>query len=120
VKKKRHLIRRRRSLWHMWPAIPLTLGCYYWIWRAEHLTVTNRYVSLKSGVFSKKERRVHLKHILDVVVEQGFIERIFHYGTITIETAASGGKEIVLTRLNQPDKVRDVLFEAIEALEETT
>ena len=111
---EQRLIRRRESLWHAWPKIAVGLGLPVFWWHAEHLTVTDRRVILRRGLFSKDERQVRLENVLDVRVKQGMFGRLFGHGTLAIETAGSGGTEFVFKGLRHPGKVRDVIMAAVD------
>ena len=111
---EQRLIRRRESLWHAWPKIAVGLGLPVFWWHAEHLTVTDRRVVLRRGLFNKDERQVRLEHILDVRLKQGIFGRLFGHGTLALETAGTGATEFVFKGLNQPSRVRDVIMAAVD------
>jgi len=116
VDNEERLIRRRESFWHAWLKLVVIVTIPWW--RARHLTVTDRRIILRSGVFGKDERQVRLENVLDVRLKQGMFGRMFGHGMLAVETAGSISTEFVFKGLNQPGKVRDVIMTAVDAAKE--
>ncbi|MFN2462535.1 MAG: PH domain-containing protein [Candidatus Dormibacteria bacterium] len=82
----------------------------YIIWRSETVTLTDQRVLLRRGVFGKYSRSIGMQRVQDVTTAQGFMGRIFNYGTVEVESAARDGAEI-LDHVPDPREFRNVLFE---------
>jgi len=106
------VVRERESLWHAWGKILFSLTLYYWWWRRKYIEVTNQRVIYRAGLLSRTERSVALENVLDVAMRRGLGGRIFGYGTIVIETAATGRAEFAMVGVRHPSRLRDAIFEA--------
>lgn len=106
------IVRARESLWFAWPKMLFSLTLYFWWWRRKFLQVTNQRVIYCSGLLSRTERSVALENVLDVAMRRGIGGRVFGYGTIIIETAATGRAEFAMVGVRQPSRLRDAIFEA--------
>jgi membrane protein YdbS with pleckstrin-like domain len=88
-------------------------------WRCTHYVFTNKRVLRKEGVFRHNELGVPLSKVNDVRINQGFGERIFGFGTLTLESAGEQGNQA----LHDLPKVREaarVLTQLVEAYEPPT
>lgn len=74
---------------------------------------TNKRVLIHRGFFSTELISVDYSKITDVTVHQSFMERdsIFDCGEISINTAGSSGKEIVLRNVSKPYDIKKKLDE---------
>ncbi|MGI8607671.1 MAG: PH domain-containing protein [Candidatus Dormibacteria bacterium] len=88
------------------------LDIQYIIWRSESLTVTDQRVLYRRGVFGRFSRSIGLGRVQDVSTAQGFLGRIFGYGTVEVESAARDGAE-VFDHVPDPVGFRNVLFEQL-------
>lgn len=88
------------------------LDIQYIIWRSESLTVTDQRVLYRRGVFGRFSRSIGLARVQDVTTAQGFIGRLFGYGTVEVESAARDGAE-VFDHVPDPVGFRNVLFEQL-------
>jgi len=82
----------------------------YIVWRSETVTLTDQRVLLRRGVFGKYSRSIGMQRVQDVTTSQGFLGRIFNYGTVEVESASKDGAEI-LDHVPDPANFRNVLFE---------
>ena len=105
----------RESFWVMLPKWVFTLTLYWWWWRRKQLEVTNHRIIYRAGLFSTKERSVELEHILDVEVRRSLWGRIWGYGRIELETAASHHAEFHFGGVRRPVEFRDAVMAAKEA-----
>jgi len=89
----------------MLPAIWLTVGLValavsvlWWIiwWAAPHrwirLTITTKRTIRSEGIIMKKTSEVLHRHVTNVTIEQGLMDRIFGVGYIGIDSAGQGGE----------------------------
>jgi uncharacterized membrane protein YdbT with pleckstrin-like domain len=85
------IIRRRTTVWTLgfWLKTIVTLGIYLFWWSATTLTVTDRRVTWRSGLFNRDERIIPLQQVQDVSVSRGFFGQLLGYGTISIESAGA-------------------------------
>ncbi|MCD4686624.1 MAG: PH domain-containing protein [Anaerolineae bacterium] len=103
--------KRRPQFW--FKAI-FSLGIWLLWWRSDYLALTRRSIVRRTGVFMKEERAVPLNQVQDVAISHGVIRRILGHGDIRIETAGSGGTEIVMHNIDDPEDFRAQVFEMID------
>src|SRR3990172_777820 len=98
-----------------WLKAILTLGIWWRFWyRTDILALTSRSIIRRKGVFQKEERAVPLNQVQDISISYGIIRRLFGEGDIRIETAASGGTEIVMNHVGNPEEFRSLVFKKID------
>lgn len=78
------------------------------------LGITNKRIIVKSGLFSSNTTEATLDKVQNVNFRQSLLGKLFNYGTVVIQTAATFGKE-GLRGVKDPKLVRDVLLEQIES-----
>jgi len=71
------------------------------------MTTENLYE--KTGVFSENVTQVSLDKIQNIQLSQDWTGNMFDYGSISIDTAGSGGTEMVVADLDDPDEFRNDL-----------
>lgn len=89
----------------------------YLSWRAQCYILTNKRVMIKSGVISKKNVYMHYNKIQDIIVTQGFFQRIFSTGDIEI----FGGRDrtsLILTNIPKPDDIENKINQRIEGADQ--
>ena len=59
--------------------------------RSHHYLITTARICTSAGVFSKRERTLPLSKVNDVYKDQGFVGRVFGFGTIIPLTASGMG-----------------------------
>jgi len=77
------------------------------------LGITNKRVIVKAGLFSSTSKETTLDKVQNVTFYQPLLGKIFNYGTVVIQTAATLGRE-GLRGVSNPKQVRDTLVEQIE------
>ena len=77
------------------------------------LGVTNKRVIVKSGILSATTVETALDKVQNVTFRQPLLGKIFNYGTVVIQTAASFGRE-GLIGISHPARVRDAILEQME------
>jgi uncharacterized membrane protein YdbT with pleckstrin-like domain len=89
----------------------------YLSWRARCYILTNKRVMIKSGVISKKNVYMHYNKIQDIIVTQGFLQRIFSTGDIEI----FGGRDrtsLILANIPKPDEIENKINQRIEGADQ--
>ncbi len=108
------------GVWHeskahlrFWLLSIITLSLYYWLdYKHNEIRLTTRRVSQRRGsILTSNETSMSLENVTDVEVNMSILGRIFNYGDISIQTAGSSGAEIQATRLQNPDKLREAIFD---------
>ncbi|MBN1964125.1 MAG: PH domain-containing protein, partial [Anaerolineae bacterium] len=89
-----------------WLKTIFSLGIWLLWWRNNYLALTSRSIIRREGVFTKKERAIPLSQVQDVSISYGIIRRILGHGDIRIETAGSGGTEIIMHNVDKPEEFR--------------
>lgn len=109
------IIRKRESLLplYFWLKLVFTLGLSLFWWLGKTLSVTDRRVIWKSGLFGMRERSLPLRQIQDVTVIQDPFGRLFRYGNVRIESAGGPSTEIVAVSISQPREIRDAILEQL-------
>jgi len=79
-------------------------------WLNKRYYIESNYLIIKRGIFTLVERVYDLKDLKSVVVSQGIIGEIFHFGTITLEITSPGlTEEPTLTEIPHPHKLEKQL-----------
>lgn len=101
------------SLWPRW--LPILLGVVGiaafgagllilgWIWleyRATELTITNKRIIAKSGIFTHTSMEVRLDKVETVRVSQSLAGRLLGFGTVII--AGTGGDQLPVDVIQNP------------------
>ena len=73
------------------------------------LTVTSKRTILRKGILSKHTREVRHSDVRFIEVDQGFLQRIFGIGDISISSAAQGTIEITANGILKPDKIKQTI-----------
>lgn len=95
-----------------WIKLTVTVGLYFFWWRAKSVAITDTHVVCRQGVLSKNERSIPISHILDVEVHTGLLGRIFGYGDLQIHTAAYGSQsaaEVTLKRFGGASALKEAI-----------
>lgn len=81
-----------------------------WLFHANRYLLTTRRVIIKQGLFSVKLSTTLLDKITHLEVLQPFIDRMFlHHGDIVINTAGMNKVEIVLSHVDYPIELKNLL-----------
>ncbi len=106
-----------------WLKTILTLSLWYWLFfRHNQIRLTTRRVIQQRGSFiTTNDTSTSIENITNVDVNMSLLGRIFNYGDINIQTAGSSAAEIAAKRLQNPDRLRDAIFDLRDGrLDETT
>jgi uncharacterized membrane protein YdbT with pleckstrin-like domain len=86
-------------------------------WRTTRFAVTDKRVAYQSGLVSRRGVSIPLNRVNNVNFSQGVIARLLNNGTVTIESAGDTG-DSVFANIPNPQRVRQVIFQQMEADEE--
>lgn len=75
----------------------------------EKLTVTNARIIHRTGILSKSENEVRIKHVRNVQIRQSPLQRVMNTGYLGISTAGQSDVEIALEGMPDPDGVQDMI-----------
>ena len=113
---------KRNWSYFFWPFVigwpTMGLG---WIWLlyriivyfGEDVVLTNQRFNMKTGIFSSNTISTKLDKIQDVYCKQGFFDKMFGCGTISIQTASTFGM-ISYSNVANPDLVKAAIESAAE------
>lgn len=113
---------KRNWSYFFWPfVIGLPTGGLGWIWLlyriivyfGEDVVLTNQRFNMKTGIFSSNTISTKLDKIQDVYCKQGFFDKMFGCGTISIQTASTFGM-ISYSNVAKPDLVKAAIESAAE------
>lgn len=90
------------------------VGIYFYVkeylrCRATRLIVTNRRTILQSGILSRNTNEVRHSDIRNVLVEQGFFQRMFGVGTLELSSAGQSDVEICVKGIPDPQGVAEMI-----------
>lgn len=77
--------------------------------------LTDKRVYRKQGVLSEHVSNVGVDRIQETTLSKDMTGNMFDYGTVAISTAGSGGTDLALTDLDDPETFRDRLQEQVRA-----
>ena len=85
-------------------------------WIGNLYYITEKYLVKHEGILNLKEKIIDLKNLRAFTIDQGFLEKLFHYGNITLTTSASGGynDEIYLFEVDHPEKYKEFFQNCLE------
>ena len=78
-----------------------------------HYTITNQRVRISEGVLGKTREDIELVRIQDMDYSQGFTERAFSIGDVTIRSQDSSHPVLVLNNVRNPGEVHEILRRAV-------
>jgi len=85
---------------------------FFYLKKANVYAFTNKRVLIHKGWLSTSLVSVDYSKITDVFVSEGIFQKLLtKSGTITINTAGSGGEEVILNNVANPYKLKKLLDE---------
>lgn len=72
-------------------------------------TITNKRVSARVGIIAKHINEIDIEHIRSVTTKQGILARILGYGNVMIGTAGTGGIEIIIKNIANPEQIKELI-----------
>lgn len=73
-------------------------------------------IYVREGVLSKREEQVSLYRIIDISMQQSFIDRLFNQGTIILNTTDVNNRIFEIKSVANPSKVRNLINKRVEAI----
>jgi membrane protein YdbS with pleckstrin-like domain len=108
-------IRAPNFSWPRWVAlVPLALGMLVlllvWI-RVKSCSyrLTNERLFIRRGWLAKHVNELELYRVKDVVVDQGVLQRLLGYGTITVLADDDTTPQVDLDRISSPTKIKEMI-----------
>jgi uncharacterized membrane protein YdbT with pleckstrin-like domain len=92
----------------------LVTGIAYVRHRSTYFVVTNNEVYKKTGIFSREVTSLRVDRIQNTTFTQSLGQRLLSYGDVHIDTAGSGGTEIVFESVEDPQEVSSLLSEQLD------
>lgn len=108
-------IRAQDFSWPRWVAlIPLALGVVLlllvWIrMKSCSYRLTTQRLFVRRGWLAKHVNELELYRVKDVVVDQGILQRLLGYGTITVLADDDTTPEVNLVKISRPTKVKEMI-----------
>ncbi len=107
------VFRRSPRSWGFWWRTIVTLGLYVLTnWRLNQISLTTRRLTQRRGnILTGNETAMSLERVTDINVNKSLLGSILGYGDIVIQSAGSDSAEISFTSLQNPDKLRELIFD---------
>ena len=107
------VFRRSPRSWGFWWRTIVTLGIYVLTnWRLNQISLTTRRLTQRRGnILTGNETAMSLERVTDINVNKSLLGSIMGYGDIIIQSAGSDSAEISFTSLQNPDKLRELIFD---------
>ena len=107
------VFRRSPRSWGFWWRTIVTLGIYVLTnWRLNQISLTTRRLTQRRGnLLTGNETAMSLERVTDINVNKSLLGSIMGYGDIVIQSAGSDSAEISFTSLQNPDKLRELIFD---------
>ncbi len=108
-------IRAQDFSWPRWvPLVPLALGVFLllllWIRvKSCNYRLTSQRLFVRRGWLAKHVNELELYRVKDVVVDQGGLQRLLGYGTITVLTADDTTPKVDLVGVSRPTTVKETI-----------
>jgi membrane protein YdbS with pleckstrin-like domain len=108
-------LRAQQFSWPRWVAlIPLALGLLLllllWIrMKSFSYRLTTQRLFVRRGWLAKHVNELELYRVKDVVLDQGFLQRVLGYGTITVLADDDSTPAVALARISRPMKVKEMI-----------
>ncbi|ELZ28118.1 hypothetical protein C475_04915 [Halosimplex carlsbadense 2-9-1] len=96
------------------------LGVAWAYLKVEHTdyVLTDRRIYLKTGVLSETVTSVGVDRVQNTTLRKDITGNLFDYGTLAVSTAGSGGADLAVSDLDDPETFRDRLQEQVRAASE--
>ena len=108
-------IRARDYSWPAWvPLVPLTLGVLVLLllWmsvKSSGYRLTTQRLFVRRGWMAKHVEELELYRVKDVAVDQGFLQRLLGYGTVTVFSDDASTPQTDLTRISRPTAIKEMI-----------
>jgi len=74
-------------------------------WWSRYYLITTEEIYKKQGLFSRTVENTRLDQVQNTAFTQSWLGRLASYGDVQIDTAGTGGKEIVFKKVANPDGI---------------
>jgi membrane protein YdbS with pleckstrin-like domain len=101
--------------WPRWVAlVPLAIGglllLVIWIRvKSYSYRLTTQRLFVRRGWFAKQVNELELYRVKDVVVDQGVLQRVLGYGTITVLAEDETTPQVALLSISNPTQVKEMI-----------
>lgn len=90
--------------------IGLLIFAVWWFYcQGVLLQVTTHRSTLRRGILSRSISEVWHREVCNIKLEQTFLQRLCHVGTIGISSAGEPGFEILVGGMPHPERVKEVI-----------
>jgi uncharacterized membrane protein YdbT with pleckstrin-like domain len=90
-------------------------GIIYHIRRNRtHYTLTDRNLTVATGIFSRSATHIPLHKVQDVTVRRTLLDRIFNVGTVVVESAGAAGR-IPEINVDSPERVCSAILDQVNS-----
>ena len=101
-------------------AVTLTILAWMYLWLVStDYVLTDQAVYRKTGVLGENVQRVPLGKVQNTDLKKGIFGAQFDYGTVEVSSAGSGGTDLRIADVYDPDEVRQLLESHARRSEET-
>lgn len=83
--------------------------------RYERLSLDANEAVFSKGILKRNVVRAPYRTIMNVSVNQAFVQRVLYFGDVSIDTSGGHGPEIVLTGFFNPQKIERLLKSKMHA-----
>jgi len=90
-------------------------------YKHQHYWITNKRVIYKRGLIGYKISSIPLERISDIILSRTFLERIFGFGSLHVQTLAGqityGGRmgaEACLLAVPNPEEIQELIFQLLK------
>lgn len=87
----------------------LIIGWHYLILKHTEYVITTKAIYHKQGLYSRDVQKIPISNIQDTGFRETAAGRFFGFGTLEISTAGSGGVEMELQGVDDPQSVQSLL-----------
>jgi Bacterial PH domain len=90
--------------------IGLVILLFWWLQvKATSLTVTDRRVSMRTGILSKNLNDIFHNDVRNIRINQTLFQRFFRTGSIGISSSGQSGIEIEVAGLPDPERIKGII-----------
>ena len=100
-------------------ALVLSIGWLigrYAKWITTNLTITNDRIIYRHGVFSRQVMEIPIERVNNVLLHQGFLERMFSNGDLSIESGGEDGRQD-FAHVRDPARVQGLIHAQMNSAE---
>ncbi len=72
-------------------------------------TITSKRIVVRRGIIAKRVNEIEIKDMRFINSTQNIWQRLLGYGDVIVGSAATGGLEIVIKNIVEPEKMKDLI-----------